>query len=95
MDRFKTFETNKAAKFLTKAKSLKNNREADIRRAEGIIKMQKNIRAFLDYIRNAHNYPHMLRSFETIEPTLLQQVWLNFTSQPKVIQERFAHITFQ
>lgn len=86
MDKFKTFETNKAAKFLNKAKSLKNNREADIRRAEGIIKMQKNIRAFLEYIRNAHKYPHMLRSFEGIDPSLLKHIWADFSSQPKIIQ---------
>lgn len=52
---FKVFDPNKKSKFLAKTKENKCKREEENKKMQAITILQKNIRAFLDVIRNDSN----------------------------------------
>jgi hypothetical protein len=53
MSEFKVFEVDKRSKFLGKAKESKAKREEEIKRIKAVLLLQKNIRAYLTFIRCA------------------------------------------
>ena len=53
MESFRSFDTNKKAAFLNKTKAQKSKREEEGKRNRAVLKIQKNIRAFLTAARYA------------------------------------------
>lgn len=97
MSEFRLFETNKKAKFLSKAKEVKALRQEDTKKNQSIIVLQKNIRTFLAYRRNDNpTYPLFISTLkDPSNRAYIEEHWPIIDQSSVLLKNRLVNLTIK